>query len=96
MSLKNSYKQANNFLHIKILCLVENETKVLKTGGKSLVKNTQTSVSVLISYYLSSLQLVVLVKQLHVNSSRKTRTQKTTASRRVCLPILARNPCVLK
>ena len=39
MFLKNSYKQAkfNNVLRIKVLCLVENETKV-KTGGKNLVK----------------------------------------------------------
>ena len=48
------YKQENNVLRIKFLCLVENETKVLKTGGKNLVKNIQTSVSALLSYYLSS------------------------------------------
>ena len=48
------YKQENNVLRIEILCLVENERKVLKTGGNFFVKNTQTSVSALLSYYLSS------------------------------------------
>ena len=52
------YKQENNVLGIKILCLVENETKVLKTGGNILVKNTQTYVSALLSYYLSSHMLL--------------------------------------
>ena len=42
MFVKNSYKQANNVLRVKVLCLVENETKV-KTGGKNLVKNTRAS-----------------------------------------------------
>ena len=60
-----------------------------------LLKNTETSVSALISYYLSSLQLVVLVKR-HVNSSQKTTMRKTTASRRVCLPVLSRNLYILK
>ena len=70
-------------LRIKILCLVENETKVLKTAGNILVKILK-HLSLPSSYYLSSLQLVVIVKQ-HVNtSSGKTTTRKTTASRRVC------------
>ena len=50
-------KQANKFLRIKMLCLVENETKVLKTGGINLVKTTQTSVAAFISYYFKDSSL---------------------------------------
>ena len=63
MFLKNSYKQANNVLRIKVLCLVEHETKV-KTGGKNLVKNTPTSHS-LPSFLISSSSIFVLRQVLH-------------------------------
>ena len=51
MMCENSYKQANNFIPVKIFCLVENKTKFFKTGGINFVKNKQTSVSAFISYY---------------------------------------------
>ena len=74
---KNSYKQANNVLRIKVLCLVENETKV-KSGGKKLVKNTRTSHSLPSFLIISSTSIFVFRQVLHKsaqnleNYSRKT------------------------
>ena len=64
MFLKNSYKQANNVLRIKVLCLVENKTKV-KTGGKNLVKNTPISHSLPSFLIISSSSIFVLRQVLH-------------------------------
>ena len=63
MFLKNSYKQANNVLRIKVLCLVENKTKV-KTGEKNLVKNTPISHSLPL-FLISSSSIFVLRQVLH-------------------------------
>ena len=75
--LKNSYKQANNVLCIKVLCLVENETKV-KTGGKNLVKNTRTSHSLPSFLIILRSSIFVLRQILHKSAQNlENYTRKT-------------------
>ena len=103
MVLKKSYKQVNNVLFPEVLYLAENETKVLKTGGKNLVKNTRTSHSlpsylIISSIYLCSpsspLQIIAKLSKVH-KKNLLTLTlvhANSTALQFVCLTILATNP----
>ena len=77
MFLKNSYKQANNVLRIKVLCLVDDETKV-KTGGKNLVKNTRISRSLPSFLIILSSSIFVLRQVLHKSAQNlENYTRKT-------------------
>ena len=98
MMFENSYKQANNFLRMKMLCLVENETKVLKTGGTNLVKNALTSVSAFISYYFKDSSLFSVKSFRNQCKTRKLHKKNLLTlvhSVTICLTILATNPYFL-
>ena len=86
-----------------MLCLVENERKVLKTGGKDLEKNIRTSRSVPSYLIISSiyhcspsspLQISAKLGKLHkkILLTLTLGHANSTALQFVCLTILATNP----